>query len=550
MEGESTMNKKKLTLALAVVMAFTAAGCKAQKTESTDNKTETSTEAKAKDPGKIVEISISMYDRGAIPADQGTYADNAVTKYINEQMASRGVKISWVPVPRNEATTKLNAMIAAGTAPDLIWEYSRTYMNQLQQQGVILPIDNIIEKYSKTYKKYYKENEAMLKPFVTLGDGKVYATTSLRKLTEMPVAGIWYRKDYLDKLGLKTPETMEDVIEAARKMKTADLDGNGQNDSIPIAGSSHYQNIVRGTYGLTREQILVNGKFTWDIHTENYKDTLSTLKLLYDEKLVDPEYITDTNYARQKQHWVTGKAGFYFNGYNSPAETKDLLKNNPKAEPMPLAPLKSKYGQDMLTPQNPARIFTMFNASMKEEKIEAAVKYLDWLAEGNWETVAGGKEGVQYNKVDGYKIGIAGAPSWPGGEYALVTMDKYLYGEFGKRDNTEYKKLSELNDASLKMQVSYPMAIILPYDYTSDENATFKSSFSPKKAEIETKVITGGSGYSVEAGIQDIQKESDRLGGKALYEKMNAWYEQNKTSFQNFQQGINKWMADLAKDLK
>ena len=149
--------KKKCIAAVLVglILSTTMAGCKGNGSEvskpdasSTTSESSQGAESTSNiNPGEIVEISMSVLDRGGIPAERGTYTDNDAIDYMNEQMEPKGVKISTVPVPRAQSRDKLNAMIAAGTAPDIIWEYSRPWMDQLRVQKVILPIEDLIEKY-------------------------------------------------------------------------------------------------------------------------------------------------------------------------------------------------------------------------------------------------------------------------------------------------------------------------------------------------------------------------------------------------------------------
>ena len=44
-------------------------------------------------------ISVAIFDRGAVPADKGSYEDNWVTQWINENAP---VNVEFVPVPRWE----------------------------------------------------------------------------------------------------------------------------------------------------------------------------------------------------------------------------------------------------------------------------------------------------------------------------------------------------------------------------------------------------------------------------------------------------------------
>src|SRR5690606_41101589 len=50
--------------------------------------------------------------------------------------------------------------------------------------------------------------------------------------------GLIYRKDWADKLGLGTPETIEDIYEMAKAFTEQDPDGNGKNDKFGLTDRS------------------------------------------------------------------------------------------------------------------------------------------------------------------------------------------------------------------------------------------------------------------------------------------------------------------------
>jgi len=152
---------------------------------------ETSTPETPELEGPKREISISAFDRGAVPTEEGSYEDNRWTKWINENSPAT---VNWIPVDRGQAQQKLSTLIASGSAPDLIWEYDRNYIAQLANQGAIQPIDEYIEKYSTTLKKYLAENPE-LKSAMTI-NGEMYAVTSKRSVESIANNGMWIRQDF------------------------------------------------------------------------------------------------------------------------------------------------------------------------------------------------------------------------------------------------------------------------------------------------------------------------------------------------------------------
>ncbi|RAU99519.1 extracellular solute-binding protein [Paenibacillus sp. YN15] len=491
----------------------------------------TSQASSASSAGPKLEITASAFDRGEIAAEEGTYENNRWTRWINENSPT---KVKWVPVVRNEFQKKMNTLIASGSAPDLIWEYDRNYIAQLANQGAIQPIDKYIEKYSTTYKKYLEEHPA-LKPLVTF-DGKMYAVTSQRSTDSIVNHGMWIRQDWLDKLGLKMPTTIEELIEVAKKFRDEDPDGNGKADTVPIAFTGNANGIIRAFFFTHEDQwYLEDGQMKYGRLLDRYTDAIAFNKLLYDEKLIDREYITDKNFQHGLQLWVTGKAGIYMGTWNMDKEYLDLKKNVPDAQYAPLGSVATKYGTNGLYQESPADIFTAFNANMKEDEIEAAIKFLDWMLESGYMALKFGEENTHYTLVNGeipkktdeekfskevryaraYLMisGWKSNPEW----YPIIAPSDPLAQENAKI------KASAL-DVALKNTYRRDTA----YGPTMPEVTQLVATFRPIALQIETQAIMGGSGKTPEAAMENMRKEWKRLGGENVEKLVQEWYEANK----------------------
>ena len=137
------------------------------------------------------EFSMTLLDRGSVPASEGTYADNRWTRWVNENSP---VKVTFVPVPRNGSRDAITALFAAGMAPDIVWEYNKITMDMYYDQGVIQPVGDYIERYSTAYKKYLQDNKDLI-PYLIAPDGKQYGITSKRTIQSLVNQGIFVRKD-------------------------------------------------------------------------------------------------------------------------------------------------------------------------------------------------------------------------------------------------------------------------------------------------------------------------------------------------------------------
>ncbi len=479
------------------------------------------------------EVSISMFDRGQVSSDEGTYEDNRWVKWIREQS---GINVSIVPVPRNQAQEKLNVLIASNQAPDLIWEYDRNYIGQLVTQGVIQPIDEYIEKYSTSYKAYLEQHPE-LKPYLTF-DGKTYAVTTKRAVNTVANHGMWIRQDWLDKLKLKAPTTVEELVEVAKAFKDGDPDGNGKPDTVPIIGYTSFDIYSSFFAAVNNQWYLEDGKMKYGATLDRFGDAIGLEKQLFELGLVDKEYLTDKGNQRAIQMWSTGKSGIcmcQWGSGNTEVMMKDLMKNVPEAKPVPLESVASKYGKFGLYQETPAFIYVTFNKNMKNPK--AAIEYLDWIFD-HWTSLAYGMEGVHHRLVNGVPQYIDfekyKKEALYSNEYAVLRPEEMKTEDLLVRAASDplsqtYGKLQVLGlETAMKNQFRRDV----PYQPSFPEISEIQATLKVFLEEIRAKAVMQGKDYTGEWALGEIREEWNRVGGEKAEQIAQEWYERNKGSFE------------------
>ncbi len=529
------MRKRYLSMIMAAMMAASAlAGCSGGSESSTAasgaaSGTTASTGESSEESGEKKTITAISFERGKCAASEGTMEDNRWTRWIDENAP---VNVEWVPIPRTESVAKTNALFASGSAPDLVWEFNKGFMNNLLAQGVLQPLDEHIENYSTSYKAYL-ENHPELKPYVTSdSDGLMYAFTSARTQLSVANHGMWIRQDWLDALNLETPTTMEELDNVLHQFTTGDPDGNGVDDTFGLGFNYNLKGIVKALYG-GYEMMVVDGTLVDWATTDAYVDYLTQMKKWYTDGVIDPEYITDTNYERQRQLVVTGKTGTYFAGWDCSAEWRELKQNLPEAELVPLESVETSYGKFGCYQEPPANMIVCMNAEASDP--EACVQFIDWLIEGNWEPLKHGFEGEHYQLVDGYRqvidqdkntleIGYSN-------EYALVadeTIDDIeTYMKVTAAQDELSQEYAPIRALGLETQLKNTYRRDLPALPSTDLNIKYNSEFSASFEELEDRCITDPS-YSVEQCIQDMNDLRDSLGFDEVMAEYQAWYDENK----------------------
>ena len=477
------------------------------------------------DQDKKPEVSVSILDRGTVPSSEGSYQDNRWTKWINEKS---GVKVNWVPIPRHESTQKINMLVAAGEAPDIICEYNGSLITTLLGQGAIQPIDEFVDKYSVSYKKYINENED-LKDYIT-SDGKMYAVTSRRSQDGILNHGMWIRQDWLDKLGLQLPATDEELLNVARAFRDNDPGGNGPGNTTAFS-IMNWHEIFFATYQASAQWYDEDGWLTFGHLTDRYGDALKFFKMLYDENLIDHEFITDKDLSRQKQLWATGKSGILTNQWVE-TNNKELMQNVPEANPVPMAPITTKYGQGGLWQEAAPNMYALFSKNMKDPA--AAMKLIDWMLDEGWFTIKFGEEGIHHKAIDGVpqtidleknKTELDYAP-----EYAFVSqwqLNPEWISIMAGQDLLS-QKLSKQREESMSVNSAVKFRRDILVDPQLPDVVKTINNFTPIRDEIRMKVIAGGLQYSAEWGMGEIRKEWKRLGGDEAERLMNEWYKTQK----------------------
>ena len=108
-------------------------------------------------------------------------------------------------------------------------------------------------------------------------------------MKEMSIANTWIiRQDWLDKLGLETPTTTDELYEVLKAFRTEDPNGNGVQDETPLMTrwlsapdnfTEHGLSLFNSSNGLMVRQ----GKVVFDPMEEDFKVGMKSLIQWYSE---------------------------------------------------------------------------------------------------------------------------------------------------------------------------------------------------------------------------------------------------------------------------
>jgi len=409
------MKRKLLAMALCLGMVLTTIGCGStdEKTtqSSSESKTtqskETSSETpKTEEKEEPVKLRLEQWSWSDLPEGYGTLLDNKWINMIKDIVLEElNIELELVDIPRLEEYDKLNALIAAGTEPDLYYGYGLDNVSAKVDMGALADLSKYMDtEAGKSIIETFGEN------VVSYGilNGKQYAIPA----PNYKIGGysIFVRKDYLDAVGVELQEKDGHYIITPSELMEAMIDVKEQGlCDYPLGmvnNDGMYDNCLMGSFieEITNEKIL--GDVT---QLEGYKEGYRWLNNCYHEDLINPDYGLFT-IEQVREAISTGNVAVWSWQHNDGgAPMIALFEAYPDAE-LVCVEMVHEDGRPAYYPtQNSYGVFAMVSSNASEEVVDAAIRYLNWQASSEMAHLIAnhGFEGEhwEYNE-DGYMAQI------------------------------------------------------------------------------------------------------------------------------------------------
>ncbi|MGI6725633.1 MAG: extracellular solute-binding protein [Christensenellales bacterium] len=258
----------------------------------------------------IVKEPVTLTIMVAQHANIEDYVNNKMTLYLEEQT---GVKINWQIIPSQDATQRVNLMLASQVdMPDVIMVpsgMSNEVVTDMADQGIFLRLDDMIEKHAYWYKQV-REKDPILQTLMKLPDGYEYSMPKV-VLSEPNAMSrrAWINKKWLDNLGLELPTTTEELYTVLKAFVENDPNGNGIKDEIGLTGSTdgwatYPEEYILNSfikYNRNAPYYLDNGKFEAAYDKDAYREGLIYMNSLCTAGLLDPATYTQNNDVLRQQ---------------------------------------------------------------------------------------------------------------------------------------------------------------------------------------------------------------------------------------------------------
>ncbi|OPJ54665.1 extracellular solute-binding protein [Clostridium oryzae] len=226
------------------------------------------------------------------------------------------VKIKWDQITA-DWDQKKGTLLASGDIPDLIFGPTPILDSDFSQyQGLFQDLTDLIKKDAPNIQKMFEEKPE-LKALATQSDGKIYGLPKYQRFWPVSSTRTFINKQWLKKLGLKTPTNWDELYNVLLAFKTKDPNGNGKADEIPMdwAPGQGYFNAMYliGGEGITLTAgsadgfYVDNGKVKNLYNSNEYKNLVKFLNKCFKAGLVNPEVFTQDYTKYQSVARGTGK---------------------------------------------------------------------------------------------------------------------------------------------------------------------------------------------------------------------------------------------------
>ncbi|XEC94354.1 extracellular solute-binding protein [Paenibacillus tarimensis] len=395
--------KKLVTLVLTIALTGSLiAGCSGgggtsdPKPQNTPNNSGNAQGGKTEDPsGKRIALEI-IETGNNLPSPDKDVIKKELDKALN-------IDLNLTVYPSaDDYSNQLNVRMASGNFPDLFM-LDRQQLIQFSRQGLLLDLTPYMEKLEQV--KAFTGEESIKKGMV---DGKVYA---ISKSPQIPYSTYWVRKDWLDKLQLDPPATIEQLAAVSLAFAEKDPDGNNKRDTFGLTGGKLGAfSPVFGAFGVATPGNIYekDGAIVNALYDPAMKDALRFIKEMIDSGSVDPELLAN-NALQHQEKAIKGQAGIIHLDW--PNMTKENIVEqmktvNPNAEWLQIAPPSGPGGQYDGTwdiGNTPARYAIPKALEKDPEKLQRVFDLLNYISdpEGGSLLVQFDVEGTHYVLKDG-----------------------------------------------------------------------------------------------------------------------------------------------------
>lgn len=278
---------------------------------------------------------ISGGNHSNLPAGD-TYEDNGYTRYLKKMLNIQNKDVFELE-DGNQYEEAVEIAIKDNNLPDIMVVKGQETVQKLAEAGMLEDLTDVYEECTTWRIKdmYASYTDALLNS--AKYGGRLYGLPDT--VIDHGPTLLWMRKDWLDKLGLAEPATMEEAMNYILEFVNQDAAGNGETIGLActpelVAGSSETYSadgIFSMFHASPRKWVQdAEGEIVYGSVTQECKAALEYLNTLYTKGVLDKKFLLRTS-ENIEELIKNGKCGAFFGKWWAPnnplMESYDYDKN-------------------------------------------------------------------------------------------------------------------------------------------------------------------------------------------------------------------------------
>lgn len=479
--------------------------------------------------------------------DWNEVGEYSAFKTLHGWLDEAKLDVEWEVITAEQYPVILQTRLASGNdLPDIVKVHTLddAALLALAEQGLIIPINEIIDKYSAgPAREAFNKTFPSVRPLTTAEDGNMYWFCNVQNKyygdnnDANGSFSILYRRDWADALEIDEPENLEEFTQMLRDFRTKDANGNGQQDEILFIDPSSFRtgiaqwfDLATGTIALDPQQ----NKIVTPWKNPNVKAYFAYLNSLVNEGILDPAVAG--NYELLTQKRAENKIAAMWDYTNAMWNEPTVQAIAPDALYAPLMPLPAVDGVEPASMSEPGQMVWERYAVTKDCKdLEAVARLLDIVYSEDYATLtAFGEEGVNFTyDEEGVMVSCGlsgdelreqriaeGAMLWNGVLPRVQSVD--MRQQVATCDDYKRDVTLALIDYDKKYPDQLNNFLALPTKEESERINELQANLDTASQELATKLTLG------QIPLSDLEKEVeklDELGLSELLEIAQARYD-------------------------
>ncbi|MGI2292718.1 extracellular solute-binding protein [Paenibacillus sp. GXUN7292] len=311
-----------------------------------------------------------------------SYADvpNMNDEYWSHFQKKNAVELDIEWIPSGDYDTKFDLVLSSGNIPEVIVanNITRPTLQNAVKQGAFWDLTPFLDDF-KQYPNLKNNSFEAVWDYVKT-DNKVFGIPRNRPQIDI---GIKMRKDWLDKLNLQVPTTLEEYRTVLKTIVEGDPDGNNRNDTIGLIGHGTMSSFFSDSDGsflaafggldpIYDDRGGIINKFL----TPNYTDLIRYFRQLYEDGILAQDFSV-VKQTQAEEIFTTGRAASYGrNVWRDFTFEQSIQKVQPEAEVISLPPMKGPGGSSVQLSVPFSGAFYI-SKKVSEEKVKQILQFFE-----------------------------------------------------------------------------------------------------------------------------------------------------------------------------